>query len=62
MGSPKSPGPDGYPTIFYKKCWNVVGDEVVQLIQDCFRHSCIHPRLNNTYLVLIPEKKNASTA
>lgn len=27
MGSLKSPGPDGMPPIFFKKCWDKVGNE-----------------------------------
>ncbi len=36
MGSQKAPGPDGLPTLFYKKYWNVVGNSVIEAIQNCF--------------------------
>ncbi|XP_026458784.1 uncharacterized protein LOC113359347 [Papaver somniferum] len=31
-----SPGPDGFPVIFYKKSWSVVGDDTVKFIQETF--------------------------
>ena len=30
MKSLKAPGPDGFPTLFYKHYWDIVGDQVVQ--------------------------------
>ncbi|XP_026459237.1 uncharacterized protein LOC113359882 [Papaver somniferum] len=39
MGSLMSPGPYGYPVLFYRKLWEIIGAEVVQLIQDVFRFS-----------------------
>ncbi|XP_026452102.1 uncharacterized protein LOC113352505 [Papaver somniferum] len=31
-----SPGPDGFPVIFYKKSWSAVGDDIVKFIQEIF--------------------------
>ncbi|KAI3836180.1 hypothetical protein MKX03_028159, partial [Papaver bracteatum] len=41
MGSLKSPGPYGMPPIFYKKCWDKVGNEVTTLIKYCFAASSL---------------------
>lgn len=30
IGDLKAPGPDGMPSVFYKKCWDIVGDKVVE--------------------------------
>ncbi|GJT14421.1 RNA-directed DNA polymerase, eukaryota, reverse transcriptase zinc-binding domain protein [Tanacetum coccineum] len=32
----KAPGPDGFTTKFFKKSWNVVGDDVCKTIKECF--------------------------
>ncbi|RZC59006.1 hypothetical protein C5167_006308 [Papaver somniferum] len=34
MGSLKSPGPDGMPPIFFKKCWDKVGNERLKPMLD----------------------------
>lgn len=27
IGDLRAPGPDGYPAIFFKRCWHIVGNE-----------------------------------
>ncbi|XP_026428221.1 uncharacterized protein LOC113324099 [Papaver somniferum] len=61
MSSVKSPRPDGYPSLFYKNCWHIIGPEVTTLIQDCFRYASLPPGLNHTFLALVPKVKNPST-
>ncbi|KAL2226159.1 UNVERIFIED_CONTAM: hypothetical protein Sindi_1974600 [Sesamum indicum] len=33
----KAPGPDGYSSFFFKKAWNVMGDQVCRAVLDFFR-------------------------
>jgi hypothetical protein len=61
MGNQKAPGPDGLPTLFYKKYWNVVGSSVTEAIQSFFRSGKILKEVNNSLLVLIP-KNNCSSS
>ena len=51
----KSPGPDGYPGIFYRKYWSIVKDQVIKCVQECFRTISIAKGLNRTLIVLIPK-------
>ena len=37
MKSLKAPGPDGFPTLFHKHYWDIVGDQVVLATQSFFR-------------------------
>ena len=55
MGSQKAPGPDGLPTLFYKKYWNVVGNLIIEAIQNCFSSGKLLREVNNSFLVLIPK-------
>jgi hypothetical protein len=36
MPNEKSPGPDGFNNDFIKSCWSIVGEDIIQLIQDFF--------------------------
>lgn len=62
MNSFGSPGPDGYPVMFYKKCWTIVGADVTKFIQQIFSTDIIPSKLNQTHISLIPKVKNPSTA
>lgn len=56
----KSPGPNGFPALFYKKFWDFVGDDVCGLVLDFLNHGHMPEGLNYTYVVLIPKVKNTS--
>ena len=55
MGSFKAPGPDGFPALFYKKFWHVVGKDVMEVVKEFFKSGCMSNGLNSTHLVLIPK-------
>ncbi|XP_060968799.1 uncharacterized protein LOC133036276 [Cannabis sativa] len=57
MHPDKSPGPDGMTPAFYQKCWHIVGQDVVRLLQNFFRNKVMPKDLNATNLVLIQKKK-----
>lgn len=38
MHPAKSPGPDGFPTMFYKKFWGLVGEEICSLVLNFLNH------------------------
>ncbi|KAF9592580.1 hypothetical protein IFM89_016031 [Coptis chinensis] len=62
MGSLKSPGPDGFQGVFYKKCWDIVGPAVVSFVQDFFNTGYLNPKFNETYIALIPKVVNPDHA
>jgi hypothetical protein len=62
MGPLKSPGPDGFSASFYQKSWGTVRNEVCHAALDFLNHGNVVPSINDTYIALIPKKKNPSFA
>ncbi|XP_074282709.1 uncharacterized protein LOC141607248 [Silene latifolia] len=56
--STKSPGPDGFSSQFYKDSWDIVGDTVIQAIQNFFQTGKLLRQVNTTTLTLIPKVDN----
>lgn len=54
-GSYKSPGPDGYHPIFFKRQWYSIGNSIYRLVTDCFAKPSNIRELNQTLLTLIPK-------
>lgn len=50
-----APGPDGFPLGFIKQQWNLLGDDVVALVQGFFTSKKLPEGINHTYLSLIPK-------
>uniref|UniRef100_A0A803NLH2 Reverse transcriptase n=1 Tax=Cannabis sativa TaxID=3483 RepID=A0A803NLH2_CANSA len=57
MHPDKSPGPDGLTLGFFQKCWNVVKNDIVRLVQDFFLTGSLPTSLNHTNIILIHKKK-----
>ena len=36
IGSLKTPGPDGFPALFYQDYWGVRADDIFSFLHDCF--------------------------
>lgn len=53
----KAPGPNGFPVIFYKKCWNSVGDDIRRLVLKALKGDGFQPKIAKALLVLIPKSK-----
>ncbi|KAL4332119.1 hypothetical protein GQ457_07G022500 [Hibiscus cannabinus] len=58
MGALKAPGPDGYPGIFYQSFWDIIQEDVVNLVFEFFRNGSMPKDINKTNIVLIPKIKN----
>lgn len=63
LPSDKAPGPDGFPGRFYKTCWNIIKDDLLEALavphqRNAQRLWC----LNFAYLILIPKRMDASSA
>ena len=53
----KSLGLDGHPTLFYKSFWDLVGDEVSNMVVQFLNYGGMPDRINDTIVVLILKVK-----
>lgn len=59
MPSNKSPGPDGFPSEFFKTTWSVLGPDFVVAVQSVFRYGFLPKGINSTILALVPKKMDS---
>ena len=50
-----SPGPDDFTIDLFHHCWNLLKDEVLELVEESRKKKWILPALNATHLALIPK-------
>ena len=53
-------GSNGFTIDFFLHCWNLLKDEVLELVEESRKNKWILPALNATHLVLIPKEIGAS--
>ncbi|KAJ0548751.1 putative RNA-directed DNA polymerase [Helianthus annuus] len=51
----KAPGPDGYTSVFFKRAWNEVGNDVCNAVKEFFHNGKLLQQLNHTVISLIPK-------
>ena len=51
----KAPSPDGFQPFFFKKHWNLIGDDIWRLIKNAFETGLFDERLLETLIVLTPK-------
>ncbi|GAA0162534.1 hypothetical protein LIER_18607 [Lithospermum erythrorhizon] len=51
----KSPRPDGFPTEFFQKHWNIVGESLTNAAFSFLNNGHILKEINNTFISLIPK-------
>jgi hypothetical protein len=56
IGPLKAPGPDGFPTRFFQRHWDIMKQYVTQGVQDFFATGKMPPGVNETSIVLLPKK------
>ncbi|KAA0045138.1 LINE-1 retrotransposable element ORF2 protein [Cucumis melo var. makuwa] len=55
----KTPGPDGFP-ISFKSYWYLLKEDIMDIFKDFYDKGVINKNMNNTYIALIPKKKDYS--
>ena len=58
----KAPGPDGYIGLFYKTCWAVIRNDLMQALHQLYNLRAQHWNLlNSANIVLLPKKEDPTT-
>ncbi|GKB27910.1 aspartic peptidase, partial [Tanacetum coccineum] len=55
IGDDRAPGPDGFSSAFFKKSWDIVGNDICRAIRDFFVNGKLLKEINHTFLALIPK-------
>ncbi|KAJ6974535.1 hypothetical protein NC653_030590 [Populus alba x Populus x berolinensis] len=56
----KSPGPDGYNALFFKKSWPIIGVDFIAAVRYFFSHNSLPRCVNATRVTLVPKIENPS--
>ena len=60
MDNNKAHGPDGFNVLFFKKAWNIIGDDIFAAVNEFFTTGKILKQLNHAIIALIPKHDQAS--
>ncbi|GKA14481.1 putative RNA-directed DNA polymerase [Tanacetum coccineum] len=60
IGNDKAPGPNGLTFVFFKKAWDVVGNDVCKAVQFFFSNGKLLQEVNHTILTLLPKASTPS--
>ncbi|GKC81533.1 hypothetical protein Tco_1137250 [Tanacetum coccineum] len=55
IGDDRAPGPDRFSSAFFKKSWDIVGNDICRAIRDFFVNGKLLKEINHTFLALIPK-------
>eukprot|EP00253_Pinus_taeda_P007501 PITA_07501 len=61
MHNGKALGPDGFNMDFFKACWNIVKQDILNVVEDSRLNRTILKVLNSSFISLIPKEDNAQT-
>lgn len=56
----KSPGPDGFGCLFFKKAWGVVGQEVIDAVEEFFETGMLLKQWNHAFIALVPKSTHSN--
>jgi hypothetical protein len=57
----KAPSPNGFSSLFFKKAWPIIRNDMYKLCSDFFFHLADTKSINSSYITLVPKKENPET-
>lgn len=61
MQNGKAPGPNGFNVDFFKACWDIFKQDILDVVEDSRKNKIVLKALNNSFISLIPKQDNAMT-
>ena len=61
MHNGKAPGSDGFNVDFFKACWNIVKQDILNVVEDSRNNRTIWKVFNTSFISLIPKQDNDMT-
>lgn len=55
MGAYKAPRPDGFSPCLFQKFWHILGEKVMEFVQNMFQKGTVISDLNDALIFLIPK-------
>ena len=62
MAPLKAPSPDGMPPLFYQNYWDLIGNDITQVVLLFLNSATLPPHLNHTFITLVPKVSNPEVA
>ncbi|GJY92303.1 RNA-directed DNA polymerase, eukaryota, reverse transcriptase zinc-binding domain protein [Tanacetum coccineum] len=56
----KAPGPDGFTATFFKRSWDMVGEDVCDAVKEFFKSNKLLGEVNATLITLVPKVQNTN--
>jgi len=62
VGDEKSPRHDGYSFLFFKKSWEVIGEDFYATVHDFFVCGKLLKQINHSIITLVPKSASVTSA
>lgn len=62
MQNGKTPGLDGFNVDFFKACWNIVKQDILNVVEDSRMNRTFLKVLSTSFISLIPKQDHAQTS
>jgi len=61
MQNGKAPGLDGFNVDFFKACWEIVKQDILEVVEDLRRSKIVLRALSTSFIALIPKEEKSMT-